>query len=389
MNREIFLFAGEKSGDLVGSFLFQALQEQLPHYTFTGVAGPEMRAAGMEGILRTEEFELMGFSEILTSLPKLWKQFHMVRNHILDTQPEAVVLIDYPGFNLKMAASLRKHRYQGRIVQYISPTVWAWGKHRAKKMVETLDLLLTIYPFENDYFANTSLNVKYVGNPVKEIIQRHRYVNDWAGLFGIEDTRNLIAIFPGSRKGEIALNLPYHLKVAEMMKKQDPSTTFAISCAHEKIVPVMHEMLRCNSLKLNKDLFLLPKAYCYELMRDCRSALAKSGTVTLELALHKKPAVVMYKLTLLNRLIARYLMRLNLPHYCIVNILANKTIYPEFIEKGLSPSKLYASLRELTKDGKARQACVDECAKISKILQNTDASEQAASAIKELLCSTV
>ena len=386
MTKEIFLFAGEKSGDLLGSFLYQALQDQLPNYHFTGVAGPEMRAAGMEGLLRTEEFELMGFSDILSSLPKLWKQFHVVRDYILKNRPEAVVLIDYPGFNLKMASSLRKHGYQGKVVQYISPTVWAWGKKRAEKMAQTLDLLLTIYPFEQQCFTNTRLNVKYVGNPLKEIVQKHRYIHDWASLFGIADTRNLIAIFPGSRRGEIQLNLPYQLKVAEMLKKKDPSVTFAISCAHEKILPAIHQMLQPNSLKLNRDIFLLPKAYCYELMKDCRTALAKSGTVTLELAIHKRPTVVMYKLSLLNRIIAQYLLRLNLPHYCIVNILANKRVYPELIEKGLSPSKILTELQKINVDGQARLTCIDECGYVSSLFQGIDASEQAARAIKGQLC---
>lgn len=384
--REIFLFAGEKSGDLLGGFLYQALQDQLPNYHFTGVAGPEMRAAGMEGILRTEEFELMGFSDILSSLPKLWKQFHIVRDYILKNHLEAVVLIDYPGFNLRMASSLRKHGYQGKIIQYISPTVWAWGKKRVKTMTQTLDLLLTIYPFEQKCFSNTCLNVKYVGNPLKEIIHKHRYVSDWASLFGIEDTRNLIAIFPGSRKGEIELNLPYQLKAAEMLRKKDPSVIFAISCAHEKILPVMHQMLRPNSLKLNRDIFLLPKTYCYELMKDCRSALAKSGTVTLELALHKRPTVVIYKLSRLNRIIAQYLLRLNLPYYCIVNILANKKVYPELIERGLSSSTIFAEFQKINTDSQERQACIDECESVSSLFHGIDASEQAACAIKGLLC---
>lgn len=386
MTQEIFLFAGEKSGDLLGSFLFMALQRHFPNYTFNGVAGPEMRSAGMEGIMRTEEFEMMGFSDIVLSLPKLLRQFRTIRNHILKTKPSAVVLIDYPGFNLKMAKALRKHGFKGKIVQYISPTVWAWGKERIGKMVETLDLLLTIYPFESTCFENTPLNVQYVGNPIKEIIQKHRYVDGWANLFGIEDTRNLIAIFPGSRKGEIQLNLPYQLKVAEELKKQDPSSVFAISCAHEKIMPLMHQMLKANSLKLNKDIFLLPKAYCYELMRDSKSALAKSGTVTLELALHKRPTVVMYKLSLLNRIVAQYLLKLNLPHYCIVNILANKTVFPELIEKGLSSEALFEYLQKLNSEGPERQACIEDCNQISTILQGSDASEKAADAIKALLC---
>ncbi|HEY4831697.1 MAG TPA: lipid-A-disaccharide synthase, partial [Waddliaceae bacterium] len=220
----------------------------------------------------------------------------------------------------------------------------------------------------------------------KEIVQKHRYIHDWASLFGIADTRNLIAIFPGSRRGEIQLNLPYQLKVAEMLKKKDPSVTFAISCAHEKILPAIHQMLQPNSLKLNRDIFLLPKAYCYELMKDCRTALAKSGTVTLELAIHKRPTVVMYKLSLLNRIIAQYLLRLNLPHYCIVNILANKRVYPELIEKGLSPSKILTELQKINVDGQARLTCIDECGYVSSLFQGIDASEQAARAIKGQLC---
>lgn len=385
MKQKIFLIAGEKSGDMLGSQLLQALQSELPDTQFMGVGGHEMRQHGFQCVLRTEDFELHGFSDIIRSLPKLRRQFIKIRNEILEKQPSVIVFIDYPGFNLRMAKSLRKHGFKGKLVQYICPTIWAWGKKRKEKMEQTLDLILSIYPFELPYFENSPLKIKYVGNPVQEIVRKHQYDEDWPALFGIKKTKNLVALFPGSRKSEIQLNLPFQLKACEKLKKDNPDLKFAISCAHEKIMPVMHPMLQNISLKLHHDLFLLPKAYSYELMRDCRSAIAKSGTVTLELALHQKPAVVIYKLTRLNRIIAKYFMRLNLPHYCIVNILSNLTVYPEIIEKGLTSQNVFQTFKPLNENTEERRECIKKCRELPSILGEKNASSQAATAIKELI----
>jgi lipid-A-disaccharide synthase len=385
MKQEFFIIAGEKSGDLLGSYLLKALKNLFPHALFKGVGGQEMRQEGMQCLLRTEDFELHGFSDILSALPKLRRQFNLIRNSILEQNPAAVIFIDYPGFNLRMAKSLRKHGYQGKLVQYVCPTIWAWGAKRKEQMEQTLDLVLSIYPFELPYFDQSPLRVEYVGNPIKEIIDEYKYDNTWPALFGIKKTENLIAIFPGSRKGEIQSNLPYQLKTCELLKKDNPNLIFAISCAHEKIMPVMHPLLRNVSLKLHQDLFLLPKTYSYELMRDCRSAIAKSGTVTLELALHRKPAVVLYKLTRLNRFIAKYILKINLSHYCIVNILSGRTVYPEIIEKGLSAQNLFTQFKPLNEHSEERAQCIEQCQEIEKILQNKSASFSAASAIRELI----
>lgn len=385
MSHKFFLIAGEKSGDMLGGNLLKALKTQISGCSFMGVGGQEMRQEGMECVLRTEDFELHGFSDIIGSIPSLWKQFRAIRRLILSSQPNAVIFIDYPGFNLRMAKSLRKHGYQGKLIQYVCPTIWAWGAKRKEQMEQTLDLILSIYPFETRLFNNSPLKIEYVGNPVKENIRKHKYDDQWSLLFGIKKTENLIALFPGSRKGEIQRNLPYQLKTCELLKKNNPDTLFAISCAHEKIMPVMHPMLRNMSLKLHQDLFLLPKAYSYELMRDCRSALAKSGTVTLELALHRTPAVVLYKLTRLNRFIAQWILRLNLPHYCIVNILSEKTVYPEIIERGLSSQNLLNTLMPLHRHSEERNRCIEQCRELNEILQEKEASGHAAAAIQELI----
>lgn len=385
MDHRLFIIAGEKSGDLLGAHLIAALMKLVPNSRIQGIGGPEMRAEPFECIMRMEEFEIMGFSDIITSLPKLKRQFCSVRDHILETKPDAVIFIDYPGFNLKMAKSLRKHGYRGKLIQYVSPTVWAWGKKRIEQMTNTLDLLLTIYPFEKDFFKNSPLNVRYAGNPIREIIGKHHYDENWTKLFGIKNPENLVAIFPGSRKSEIQLNLPFQLKAAEILKRENASVQFAISCAHDKIMPVIHNIMGDNSLQLNKDIFLVPKAYSYELMRDCRSAIAKSGTVTLELALHKRPTVVLYKLTLLNQLIAKYFMKLNLPNYCIVNILKNETVFPELIAKGLTPQNIYHHMATLNNDSLERKRCITACEELVDILKEENASTTAAKAIEELL----
>lgn len=381
---KLFIFAGEKSGDLHGYHLIQSLNRHIPDCTISSVAGPEMRTLDTSVVMEMEEFEVMGFSDVIFSFSQIIKQFYKIRDTLLKSNPDGVVFIDYPGFNLRMAKALRKKGYKGKLIQYISPTFWAWGRSRVKQMIDTLDLLLTIYPFENKAFENSPLSVKYVGNPIQESIHRHRYQDSWAEMLGIRKTDHLIALFPGSRRSEVRRNLPIQLQAAALFKKEHPDACFAISCAHPDIMPMMEEILETNPLHLNEDLFFVPKRFAYELMRDCRSAMAKSGTVTLELALHKRPTVVMYEVSYMNYFIAKYLLRLKLSHFCMANILSGKCVFPELIKGGCDPKQLSKTLLELDGEGTAREACITACQEIDSMLQNYQTSEQAALAIKGL-----
>lgn len=380
-----FILAGEASGDLHGSNLMKALKTADSHAMFHGIGGPLMRLQEMDCLLPTEEFEVMGFTEVLFSFPKLMQQFFKVRDTILRQQPQVVILIDYPGFNIRLAQSLRKKGYQGKIVQYISPTVWAWGKHRIEQMERSLDLLLSILPFEADYFSHTSLPVKYVGHPILESIQGHTYDENWKQKTGLERNENLIALFPGSRKKELEHHLPVILKTASQLQNNDPSIRFAISQAREEYLPLIQKMIDKSSLKINQDVFLVPSSFNYELMRDCRSAIAKSGTVTLELALHHKPSTVIYAVSRLNYLIAKYWLNLKLPYFCIVNILAGKEIFPELLAKRFTVSELHKQVPKLHFDNPERASSLQGCQTLKSILGNFKASEQAAQAILELI----
>ena len=383
-DKHIFIFAGEPSGDLHGCHLAHFLKKKSPSLSIEGVSGPKMRQEGVHGPLAMEDFEVMGFSDVLRALPRLVSHFYLIRNTILKNYPDAVVLIDYPGFNLRLAKALRKKGFEGKIIHYISPSVWAWGKHRIHEMEKTLDLLLTIYPFETAYFSSTTLNVDYVGSPLQEYISHHYYEEDWRQKLGMNTSLPLIAIFPGSRSGEIARNLPIIMEAAAMLKKNNPAFIFGLSCFNQ----TAETFLKKNMEKfpgLENALYLVPKEYTYELMRDSKSAMAKSGTVTLELALHKCPTVVVYKLSLLNRLYAQYFLKVNLPHYCIVNILAQKEVFPELIEKGLNATNLYRKISSLTIDGPKRNVCIQACQDIHKMLGTHDANAKAAESILRII----
>jgi len=383
----LFIFAGEHSGDLHGSHLVHRLKSYSPGISVEGVAGPKMRAQGvtLESVVGDgkvmEDFEVMGLSDVICALPSLYFKFIRIRNHIINTKPDAVVLIDYPGFNLKMATALRKQGYQGKIIHYISPSVWAWGKHRIETMAKSLDLLLIIYPFESKYFNETKLKVEYVGNPLSEYLRNYYYDEKWKEKLKIPLNSPIVALFPGSREAEIKRNLPIMLEAASQLKKQFPEVLFGVSCAH----PCAKEVITHHPF--SESIYIVPRECTYELMRDSRTALAKSGTVTLELALHGTPTVVVYKLTLLNRLYAKYILKLNLPHYCIVNIISGHSVFPELIEKDLSTEQIFEQLKRLHLDGKDRQVCIEECQKIQNMLGGTDTSALAAKAIlKSVSC---
>lgn len=381
-NPLLYFFAGERSGDLHGSRLISALRQRLPAVSVQGVGGPLMHAEGLQGSLRMEDFEVMGFTDVLLSLPKLWSQFRCVRNTVLKSKPQGVVLIDYPGFNLRLAKALRQGGYQGKIVQYVSPSVWAHGKGRIQHMAETLDLLLAIFPFEPPYMKDSGLSVHYVGNPLQEYVHKHTYDNAWKAHLGMTRAHMLVGLFPGSRAGEIRRNLPALLLAAERLQADYPELAFAISCAHPETETLTRQLTSNSSLK---QLFMVPREYTYELMRACRVAIAKSGTVTLELALHECPTVVVYRVSGLNRFIAQWILRLNLPHYCIVNILKGQMVFPELIARGFSPETIYAQAKSLFEESPARSQCIAGCREVKALLKGYDASEKAADKIAEVL----
>jgi lipid-A-disaccharide synthase len=377
-----FIFAGEASGDLHGARLMQAIHLTAESF-FEGVGGPDMRKNGLSCFLPMECFQVMGFSDVCKQLPQLCKFFYQTRDHILKTSPDCVILIDYPGFNLRLARSLRRKKFRGKIIQYICPSIWAHGKKRIKILEASVDLLLTILPFEKKYFLPSSLKVSYVGHPLLETVQTHVYKEDWREQECIPVGPPLIGLFPGSRMAELKRHLPLQVNAALQLKNKFPSLVLAVACAQESLRDYLLCYLEKESLQ--GIVHIVSPSFRYEFMRDCHTALAKSGTVTLELALHQIPTVVHYKLSTLNSLIAHYFLRLRLPYFCLVNILINQEVYPEWIKIPATSFILSQSLEKIYLDSFQREKIVQTCIQLKQKLHPLFAHQNAADAIRELM----
>lgn len=364
---DLFILAGEASGDLHGSTLITALLSQSPDLKISAMAGPKMRNLPIEVLYQMEELQVMGFVDVLSHLPKIAYLFYKIGNRILKLNPKAVVCIDYPGFNLRLESYLRKKGYRGKLIHYICPTVWAWGKKRIPRMAKTLDLLLTLFPFEKEAFSSTSLSVQYVGHPLTSAIPQ-----------AILNRKPILALFPGSRQKVIEKNLPLQLCVAKKIQALDPQVEIAISVS-ENAKEQIRQIVQDTPMKL------IPPSENYTLMRQCSLAIATSGTVTLELALHETPTIVNYAIGKLDLFLAQKILRISLSHYCIVNILKKEEVFPEYFGPNCTEENLFLKAREFWFNEEKRQFVQSQCQKIRTLLGEKRGSEEAAAAIRKLL----
>lgn len=357
---DLFIAAGEMSGDFHGAKLIEELLKMRPDLKIGAIAGPNMRKWPIREFFPMESLQVMGFFDVLPSLPKLVRMFFATRNKILTLNPKAVVLIDYPGFHLRLEQSLRKKGYLGKLIHFICPTVWAWGKKRIPLMAQNLDLLLTLFPFEKECFAHTSLKVEYIGHPLSFPISQFKPSHKFRG--------KIIGIFPGSRKKEIERNLPLQLKVARLLRKIDPSLQIAIS--------------KTPGADFNvPDALIVNPEDNYELMHSCFLSLATSGTVTLELALHGIPTVVCFAIKPLDLFLAQKIFHINLPFYALPNIILKTQVFPELFGPNLTEKTLFFWAKKLLSDEQTRIECLKQCEKVRKILGVNRASSEAAKAI--------
>lgn len=378
-SQKIFILSGEPSGDLHGAELAVSLKKLNPTLELEGICGPLMCQQGVKPFLHNEEFQVMGFLDVLYVLPKLIKNFYKILKYLLNTKPDIVVLIDYQEFNLLLASKLRKKNFKGKIIQYISPSVWAWRPNRAKIIEKNCDILFTIYPFENQYYSDKTLIVKYIGNPIYEKVLKYNYNLNWKEQFFLEE-KPIISIFPGSRKQEIINNLPLHIKALEQIENK---YNFCISYHNQRSKSLIEDYLKKH--KHRNSYSLIPSLFNYELMKESIIALAKSGTVTLELAFHKIPTIVTYEISSLHKYLCKNILKINLPFYCIVNILGKKKIFTEFIESNINPQDVSKELFELLNNFNLRKNIQNLCAEINETLKIENSSILAAESILEAM----
>jgi lipid-A-disaccharide synthase len=366
----ILMVAGEASGDAHGAELIHAIKEKQPQTRVIGVGGPKMAAAGQEQLLDLSAHAVLGLIEVLTQYPK----FRRFRRQILDLarreRPDAVVLIDCSGFNLRLTPQLRRDLPGTRIIYYISPQVWASRAGRVKAMQRDIDLLLAILPFEKAWFAKVApkFNVQWVGHPVLDRIRK---------IDVAEPNPNFVALLPGSRKTEVETHLPVLWDAARLMGRDRPGLKFILLSPNETIQKYSLEMLA--KFPAPNFTFEYNVGYAISHLSRCALALVASGTASLECALVGIPQIVVYRVHPLTYAVGRRVVKVN--YLSLINVMANEAIVPEFLQDNLEASAVAQEALELLNNPQRRETMKRRVAQIVATLGEPGASQRAAAAI--------
>ncbi len=357
-----YIIAGEASGDLHGGNLIKAIHEQDRHADIRCWGGDRMEAAGATLVKHYRDLAFMGFVEVIVHLRTIFRNIDFCKKDILEYKPDVLVLIDYPGFNMRIAEWARK---QGlRIVYYISPQVWAWKENRVEKIKRDVDKMLVILPFEVDFYKKWDYEVTYVGHPLIEVVGHEK--NDVPAT-PITD-KPVIALLPGSRAQEIKVKLPVMLQ----MVKHFPQYCFVVAQASAQPDTVYKELI--GSLPV-----LLVKDQTYNLLKQAKAALVTSGTATLETALFGVPQVVCYKGNAISFWLAKKLVKIK--YISLVNLIMDKPVVTELIQDELNEVNLKTALTEILQEGPRRDELLNDYATLWDKLGSSNASQKAAAEI--------
>lgn len=367
---KLYVVAGEPSGDLHGAGLLDELKRQIPGVEIRGAGGPLMSQASESGTRDwVDDAAVMGVWEVLKRYGWFKQEFARMLDEVRDFQPDVLLCIDYPGFNLRFAAAVRKCCPQVKLVHYICPQVWAWHKERIPKMAGLLDEVLCLFPFEPGLFSHTKLRATFVGHPM---------VDELAAELSepIERTGHLVGLFPGSREREVTGLFPMMIETAKRLRSTRPDLEFEVPAATPSLGKLLQNLLRAAGAD---SWIRITEGGSHRLMRRAVCGVIASGTATLEAACLGLPYALVYRVAPLTYWLARRLVKI--PHIGLVNILAGREVVTELIQHRANPADVAATLQPLLDSPSARNALQQQLAATAAMLGGTGAHERAAAAV--------
>lgn len=370
---KLYFVAGERSGDLHGGNLIAALIRHSPDLNCMGFGGDQMEKSGMRVTSHYRELAFMGFAEVFANLNTISKKIKQCKQEILEFKPDAVVLIDYAGFNLRMARFAKEKGF--KVFWYISPKVWAWNQNRARKLKANIDQLFVILPFETEFFQKFDWKVDYVGNPVLDAVKAHQVDENFLNQNKFKSEKTLVALLPGSRKQELKAIVPLMAEVAQAI----PETQFAVATVDN----LDQQLYQPLSAIPNVSFF---HGETYDLLSYAKAAIVTSGTATLETALFMVPQVVVYRTSFLSYAIAKNLIRV--PFISLVNLIAGREVVKEMIQQRANAIDVSAELNQILSDDLYRNKMIAGYKEIWKTLDTGSASENTATLMLHYLQSS-
>ncbi len=328
----LFIIAGDPSGDIHAANMIKALVRKCPGVRIAGLGGPNMKKAGVKILSNiVEDLAIIGFTGVIRNFPRIRRLFLRTVNFLATQRPDALILVDYPGFNLRMAAEAKKLGIP--VIYYITPQVWAWRRGRIKTIAEVVDKIIVIFPFEEGLFRQAGLDVTYVGHPLLDLLTIDMDGQQVRSYFGLDPNRTLVGLVPGSRKSEIESMLPVMLEAAERLKDRLPDVQFALPRASTISPESLQRILDKFSLNI-----CVADRYRYNLRSTFDFAWVTSGTATLETAMLVTPMIIVYRVHWLTWLIGKRFMTLA----CIglPNIIAGDMVVPELLQDEFTAQNL-------------------------------------------------
>ncbi|WP_457623130.1 lipid-A-disaccharide synthase [Persephonella sp.] len=376
--KKAFISVGEISGDNYASMLVKAL----PEFQWVGITGPKMRDAGVETFARLEDISVVGITE---AIPKFLKIKEVLKKSIqfLDSGIDLLVVVDFPGFNLKLIREAKKRGI--KTVYFIAPQVWAWGKKRIPKIAESTDLLIAIWPFEKEIYKDyisESFNVEYVGHPLLDIINIEETDESFRRKLGIEADKKIIGILPGSRESEVKTLLPILLSSSEKLHKEIDNLHFVIPATpnmEEKIIEFVKGVDLPLTVVTNKDF----KSPSYEVMSKSYFLIVASGTATLETAIIGNPFIIVYKVSPLTFLIGRILTSIN--YLGLPNLIADREIVRELLQEECNPETVAEVSLEIIKNKQVYKRIKGDLKLVKEALGEKGAISRTAKLIRDLV----
>ncbi|HXP46885.1 MAG TPA: lipid-A-disaccharide synthase [Terriglobales bacterium] len=364
----LLISAGEASGEMYGAQLIEALRRRLPDLECFGVGGERMQAAGCDLVVQSKELAVVGITEILPRLPKIYGEFRKLVRAMDERKPQAAVLIDSPAFHFKVARQL--HRRGIPVIYYVAPQLWAWRSGRVRLVRRYFKKVLVIFPFEEQWYRERGVDAEYVGHPLADVARPSESAEEFVEGRGYEPDKPIIALLPGSRHKEIRMNLPAMLRTAELL-----------GCDYQFVLPIAPGIdpswLDLQVQKLNPSYnFILFTTTDTRALAHARAAVVASGTATVEAAMMGTPMVVVYRVSPLTWRLGRPLVHVK--NFAMVNLIAGEAVVPELIQADFTAENVAAKLREILPDGPVREKMERDLAQVRARLRSSDDSRSAA-----------
>jgi lipid-A-disaccharide synthase len=371
----ILISAGEASGEMYGAQLMEALSRRQASFQFFGVGGDRMRAAGCETVVDASDLAVVGITEILSHLPKIYGLFRKLIAAADARPPDLAVMIDSPAFNWRVARQMHKRGIP--VVYYVCPQFWAWRQGRVRLLRKYVNNALVIFPFEEQFYCDRGVNATFVGHPLANIARPQISRSDYAAQHALDDAKTWITLMPGSRMKEVRMNLP---TILESASKLGPGYDFLLPVAPTLDQSWLEGLIgKCASVRL------VPEAL--PALAHSRVGIIASGTATVEAALMGTPFVMVYRVSPLTYLLGRS--RVKVPHFAMVNLIAGKEVVPELVQQDFTAERVVAEVIKILSDGPARDSMIAGLAGVRAALRGAPdrppAAELAADAIMAIL----